>query len=162
MLDTCKLIHLQKKILPQFDGLDKKLLNIKDVMIKDLQVENQRLCSKINNLEEKVVSLKENRNLLEQYSWQNNLEIMGVLDNIEDKKLKQKVIEILQKIEVNVSAQDIEACHQVGKSKNDSKKTTVCFINWKYAKNTLPDRRGLKNIDSSLIGLTNLNNIFIK
>ena len=68
MLDTCKLIHLQKKILPQFDGLDKKLLNIKDVMIKDLQVENQRLCSKINNLEEKVVSLKENRNLLEQYS----------------------------------------------------------------------------------------------
>lgn len=87
---------------------------------------------------------------------------MGVLDNIEDKKLKQKVIEILQKIEVNVSAQDIEACHQVGKSKNDSKKTTVCFINWKYAKNTLPDRRALKNIDSSLIGLTNLNNIFIK
>ena len=69
MLDTCKLIiHLQKKILPRFDGLDKKLLNIKDVTIKDLQVENQRLCSKINNLEEKVVSLKENRNLLEQYS----------------------------------------------------------------------------------------------
>ena len=47
---------------------------------------------------------------------------MGVTDNIEDKKLKQKVIEILQKIEVNVSTQDIEACHQVGKSKNNSKK----------------------------------------
>ena len=149
-------------MLPRFDGLHEKLLNVKDVTIKDLQVENQRLRSKINNLEEKVVSFIENINLLEQYSWQNNLEIMGVLDNIEDKKLKQKVIEILQKIEVNVSAQDIEACHQVGKSKNDSKKTTVCFINWKYAKNTLPDRRALKNIDSSLIGLTNLNNIFIK
>ena len=47
---------------------------------------------------------------------------MGVTVNIEDKKLKQKVIEILQKIEVNVSTQDIEACHQVGKSKNNSKK----------------------------------------
>ena len=47
---------------------------------------------------------------------------MEVTDNIEDKKLKQKVIEILQKIEVNVSTQDIEACHQVGKSKNNSKK----------------------------------------
>ena len=32
---------------------------------------------------------------------------MEVTDNIEDKKLKQKVIEILQKIEVNVSTQDI-------------------------------------------------------
>lgn len=32
---------------------------------------------------------------------------MGVTVNIEDKKLKQKVIEILQKIEVNVSTQDI-------------------------------------------------------
>ena len=69
MLDTCKLIiNLEKKMLPRFDGLHKKLLNVKDVTIKDLQVENQRLRSKINNLEEKVVSFIENINLLEQYS----------------------------------------------------------------------------------------------
>ena len=63
-------------MLTRFHGLDKELLNIKDVMIKDLQIANQQLHSKINNLEKKVISLEENGNLLEQYGRQNNLEIM--------------------------------------------------------------------------------------
>ena len=54
-------------MLTRFHGLDKELMNIKDVMIKDLQIENQQLHSKINNLENKVISLEENGNLLEQY-----------------------------------------------------------------------------------------------
>ena len=36
-----------------FDNLDKEILNLNDVVIKDLQVESQRLCNKINNLEKK-------------------------------------------------------------------------------------------------------------
>ena len=36
------------------------MLNLKDVIIKYLQVENQRLRNKINSLEEKVISLEEN------------------------------------------------------------------------------------------------------
>ena len=86
-------------------------LNIKNVIIKDLQIENQQFRSKINDLEKKVFSLEENGNLLEQYGRRNNLEIMGVSDNLEDEKLEEKVIEILQKIELNVSTKDIEACH---------------------------------------------------
>ena len=35
--------NLEKKILSYFDGLDKEFLNLKDVIIKDLQVENMRL-----------------------------------------------------------------------------------------------------------------------
>ena len=46
----------------KFDNLDKEMLNLKDVIIKDLLVENQRLCNKINNLEKKVISLEENSN----------------------------------------------------------------------------------------------------
>ena len=86
---------------------------------------------------------------------------MGVPDNVENKKHEEKVIEILQNIEVNVSTKDIEACHQVGKSKNNSKKTIIYFINQKYAKKALLNRKGLTSIDSSSIGLTNLNYIFI-
>ena len=86
-------------------------LNIKNVVIKDLQIENQQFRSKINDLEKKVFSLEENGNLLEQYGRRNNLEIMGVSDNLEDEKFEEKVIEILQKIELNVSTKDIEACH---------------------------------------------------
>ena len=45
------IINHQKKILSRFHGLDKELLNLKDVIIKDLQVENQRLRMKVINLE---------------------------------------------------------------------------------------------------------------
>ena len=104
-LDTCELIIiLEKKKLTRFDGLNRELMNIKDVTLKDLQIENQRLRSKINNLEEKV-------------------------------------IEILHKIEVNVTTQDIKVCHRAGKSKKNSKKTITCFINGKYAKKVLFNRK---------------------
>ena len=52
--------------------------------MKNLDIENHRLHSKINNLEEKIICLEENENQLEQYGQLNNLEISGVPDNIED------------------------------------------------------------------------------
>ena len=71
------IINLEKKTLSYFDGLDKELLNLKYVIIKDLQVENQRLRMKVNNLKNKVMSLEINGNHLEQYERRNNLEITG-------------------------------------------------------------------------------------
>ena len=44
------IITLESKLLSHFDKLDKEMLNLKDFIIKDLQVENQRLRNKINNL----------------------------------------------------------------------------------------------------------------
>ena len=55
----------------------------------------------------------------------NNLEITGIPDDIEDQNLKEKVIEILEKIDVNISSKDIDACHRIGKSKDFSKTTMV-------------------------------------
>lgn len=46
----------------RFDELTKELLNVKDVIIKNLQTENKRLGEKVNNLESKVTSLKINQN----------------------------------------------------------------------------------------------------
>ena len=119
------IINLESKFLLRFDNLDKEMLNLKDVIIKDLQVEDQRLHKKINNLEEKVIPLEGNNNSLEQYGRRNSLEITGIPSDVDDQNLEEKEIEILDKIEVNVSSKDIEACHQVGKSKNSSKTTIV-------------------------------------
>ena len=44
------IITLESKLLSRFDKLDKEMLNLKDFIIKDLQVENQRLRNKINKL----------------------------------------------------------------------------------------------------------------
>ena len=47
------IINLESKLLSRFGNLDKEMVNLKDVIIKDLQVENQRLGNEINNLEKK-------------------------------------------------------------------------------------------------------------
>ena len=109
----------------RFDNLDKEMLNLKNVIIKNLQVVNQRLRNKINNLQKKAISLEENSNSLERYGRRNILEISGIPDDINDQNLEEKVTEILDKVDVNVSSKDIEACHQIGKSKNSSKTTIV-------------------------------------
>ena len=52
--ETSKLIiNLKSKLLLRFHNLDKEMLNLKDVIIKDLQAKNQRQCNKINNPEKK-------------------------------------------------------------------------------------------------------------
>ena len=52
--ETSELINnLQAELLSRFDNLNKGTLNLKDVIIKDLQVENQNLRNKVNNLEKK-------------------------------------------------------------------------------------------------------------
>ena len=56
------IINLEKKIFSRFDGLNKEVLNLKDVIIKDLQLENQRLRMKVKNLENKVMPLEINGN----------------------------------------------------------------------------------------------------
>ena len=133
--ETSKLIiNLGSKLLLRFDNLDKEMLNLKDVIIKDLQVKNQRLRNKINNLEKKVMSLEENSNSLKQYGRRKNLEITGIPDDVDNQNLGEKVIEILDKTDINVSSKDIESCHQIGKSKNSSKTTIVRLVNRKHGK----------------------------
>ena len=37
------IMSLESKLLTRFNGVDKELLNLKDIIIKNLQIENQRL-----------------------------------------------------------------------------------------------------------------------
>ena len=55
---------------------------------------------------------------------------------------------ILNEISVDVSPKDIEACHRVGVSKNNSKKTIVRFINRKHANKALTSRKNLRKSSS--------------
>ena len=57
-------------------------------------------------------------------------------------------MDILNEISVDVSPKDIEACHRVGVSKNNSKKTIVRFINRKHAKKALTCRKNLRKSSS--------------
>ena len=90
--ETANLIlSLEKKLISRFNGLDKEKLNLKDVIIKDLQDENQRLRKKVADLESKVISLESDHNSLEQYGRRNNIEISGILDTVLDQNREQKI-----------------------------------------------------------------------
>ena len=105
--------------------------------------------------------MEDNSGFLELHGRRNSLEITGITGNVEDQNLEEKVIKTLNRIDINVSSQDIEACHRIGKSKNFSKTTMVRFVNRQKCKNPLVNRNRLKNTDRTSIGLENLHSIFV-
>ena len=68
----------------RFYGLDNELLNLKNVIIKNLQVENKRSRKKVNVLENKVLILESDHNSPEQHGHYNNIKTTGIPDNIPD------------------------------------------------------------------------------
>ena len=147
--------NLENTLLSRFDELSKELLNVKDVIIKNLQAENERLRDKVSNLESKVVSLEINQNMLEQYGRRNNIEVSGIPDSVGDNDLEEKVISVFANVGIDVKSNDIKACHRIGKSRNSSKKTIVRFTNRKFAKQALYNRKKLKSIGKSTLGFNN-------
>ena len=90
---------------------------------------------------------------MEQYGRRNNIEIIGIPECVENEKLEETVVEVLNKIDLNVSNNDIEACHRLGKQKNKPRKTIIRFVNGKFAKKAILNRKGLKHADTSSLGL---------
>ena len=65
-----------------------EVINLKDVIIKRLQDENELLPAKCNKLENKAVCLESSINQVEQYDRRNNTVIYGIPDDINDNDLK--------------------------------------------------------------------------
>ena len=97
--------------------------------------------------------------MLEQFSRRNNIEVSGIPDSVEDNCLEEKVISVFTSIGIDVKSDDVEACHRIGKSRNSSKKTIARFTKRKSAKQALYNRKKLKSIDKSTLGL--INDVFI-
>ena len=94
--------NLETKLLSWFDELTKELLNVKDVIIKNLQAEDERLREKVCSLESKVTSLEINQNELEQYGRRNNIEVSGIPDSVKDSCLEEKIISVFTSFGIDV------------------------------------------------------------
>ena len=78
-----------------------------------------------------------------------NIEICGILDSVLGQNHEEKVIKILDEIDVSVSANDIEACHCMASSVNNLRRIIVWFTNRKFAKKALLNRNKLQQISST-------------
>ena len=132
-----------------FHGSRDEFINMKNIIIKKLQDENAQLKETIANLQHKVIILETATNSVEPYDRRNNIEITGIPDDIEDKNLEHSVIEIFKAADIQISHNDVEDCHRIGKPKGNSKKTIVRLVNRKYCKQILYNRRKFKNFDGS-------------
>ena len=78
------LVKLEENIINCTNNLKEEIVNLKDIVIKRLQDENERLRVKCCTLENKVVILEQNLNSLGQYGRRNNLVLSGIPEIIPD------------------------------------------------------------------------------
>ena len=114
------LAKVEENIISTINCLKEDIINLKDIAIKRLQEENKKLREKCSKLENDVVSNESSVNALEQYGWRNNIVVWGIPGHVSERDLEETVISVLSEIGVNVSTNDVEACH--GKGKPDRNK----------------------------------------
>ena len=105
--------------------------------------------------------IESSHDALEQYSRRNNLVISGISDSVQDSELESTVTSILSDIDVNVESREVEEYHRIGKSNNGSKKTIIRFVNRKYCKKALLNRKQLERNNLKKHHLVSGTRIFI-
>ena len=148
------LSKVESNLIQNITNLKDKVIKLKDIIIKNLQDESKRLKTKVNVFENKINDLEIQNNNLDQYSRRNNIEISGIPQSVSDIQLEEKVIDILKVIDVNITMNEIEACHRLGKK---MKNVIVQVINRKHCLKALRNKRKLKSIDKNAIGIPNAN-----
>ena len=153
---------LEANIINNINSLNDEIISLKDTAIKRLQEENERLHIKCQQLENRVAFIESSHDALEQHGRRNNLVISGIPDSVQDSELESTVTSILSDIDVNVESREVEECHRIGKSNNGSEKTIIRFVNRKYCKKALLNRKQLERIDLKKPHLVSGTRIFKK
>ena len=158
--EDSKVSMLEENINLRFDDLKNDIAALREQVIKNLVDENLRLQEKVVFLEKRLNLTESDTYSLQQYSRRNNIEISGIPETVTDNDLEQKVIEILDCIDVNVDSRDIETCHRLP-SKTSPKTTIIKFVNRKVCEEAHPNKKKLDSCDKSSIGISDDVKIYI-
>ena len=71
----------ESNLMQNITNLKDKVINLKDIIIKNLQDENERLKTKVNVLENKIIDLEIQNNNVD---YRNNVEISGIPQSVSD------------------------------------------------------------------------------
>ena len=141
---------MEENIVNQMNSLKDEIINLKEIVIRNLQDENEKLWHRCEWLEKWCSKYESDHNALVQYGWWNNLILSGIPELVSEDVLEESVISNLADIDVLVESQDIEACHRFGKpDKDKSQKTILDFVNRKNSKKVLLNKKKLSGIDDS-------------
>ena len=85
-------------------------------------------------------------------SRRNDVEISGIPQSVSDNQLEEKVVDILKAIDVNITTNEIEVSHRLGKKKEN---VIVRVINRKHCLKALQNKKKFKSMDKNAIGISN-------
>ena len=150
--------HLQKYRVESMEGTavteDIQLIKSQMVILKQwyrsMEKRVEELEDYYDEIYENVEKNEQKIHTLQQYSRRENIEIIGIPDNISDNELEPIVLRILNSIGVNITSFDITACHRLKKERNSSKRNVIVrFVSRKHSLLSLKNRRQLKNSEFS-------------
>ena len=125
--------------------------------VSSLQNRVGKLESEVRLLEDALINNEIKINKVDEYNRQNNIVIQVIPQSIKSKDLEDKIINVLDKVNVKVTKNDIEACHRLG----DSRKTIVRFINRNHSFEALKNKKMLISVDPTRLELDENTNLFL-
>ena len=163
-----KVAFLDAKIVGNFEQINEKLdkqlqleeglLAIREVVNKNLLVQNKKLSQRINTLERRLVDLERVVTRNNQNSRKCNVEISGIPKSVKHDNLRQTVTKIFTKMSDGTacSADDVIACHRLSE-KNAT--TIVKFTSRELVESIMKNKKRLSKMrtDSDNLGLGKTN-----
>ena len=152
---------MEGNIVNWINSLKDEIINLKEIVIRNLQDKNETLWCRCERLEERCSKYESDHNALTQYGQQNNVVLSGISESVSEDVLEESVISVLAVIEVFVESEDTEVCHRFGKpDREKSQKTIVHLVNRKNYKKVLFNKKKLNSIDCSKHNFTQNTKIF--
>ena len=122
--------------------------------VNKLSAENINLKSRLDNQHAKIVQTEINLYKQEQYQRRNNVELSGIPESITPDKLEDKVVDILEAINIKANKNDIEACHRLGrKGDTGPRRTIIRFVNRRSCEQIMLKKRNLADINRRALEL---------
>ena len=139
---------MENNIVNCINSLEDEIINLKEIVIRNLQYENGKLRHRCQRLEKVCSKYKSDHNALAQFDRQNNVVLSGIPGSISEDVLEESVIPVFADIDMFVESHDTEVWHMFGKpDRQKSRKTIVRFVNRKSFK--IVNQKKLGSIDCS-------------
>ena len=137
------------KMVSKFSSLEGEIMNIRKEL-KKCYTRIYDLEHTVDDQFDHIYFLENQLNRLDQYGRRENIEIVGIPNEVMDRDLEKEVLKILRAIGLNhIQHFSIVGCHRVGsKDRYGRRNTIVRFLNRKDAIQCLKSKRNLYKCQS--------------
>ena len=152
---------LAKSAKDNHDTVMHDIASIRDGRLNKLIETNKEMSIRMSKMDEKIINLERQTNLNSQRARENNLEIHGITDDIDDDSLEGTVINMLKLGNIKIVANDIQGIHRLPRRKGNVNKPVIAkFVNRKTPEMVMHNRRKFSTVRYVDIGLPSESKIY--